>query len=75
MDENELVFVDRWATCLTTECGNYGTSIHVLAPEGGDVGCGVCGQPITDIADIKPEEGTVLPTWISEMLTQQSSEN
>lgn len=75
MDENDLVFVDRWATCLTNGCGNYGACIHVLAPEGGEVGCGVCGEDITDIADIKPEEGTVLPEWISEMLQTQSSTN
>ena len=73
MDENELVFVDRWATCLTAGCGNYGASIHVLAPEGGAVGCGVCGEEITDITDIKPEEGTVLPQWILDQLATQNS--
>lgn len=74
MDEDDLVFVDRWATCLTVGCGNYGASIHVLAPEGGAVGCGVCGEDITDLDDIKPNEGTVLPEWISEMLQTQNSD-
>lgn len=74
MNEDDLVFVDRWATCLTPGCGNYGASIHVLAPEGGAVGCGVCGEDITDLDDIKPNEGTVLPEWISEMLQTQNSD-
>ena len=75
MTEENLVFVDLWATCLTPDCGNYGANIHLLAPEGGDVGCGVCGQPITDITDIQPEEGTVLPEWILQMLQTQNSDN
>ena len=75
MDENELVFVDRWATCLTADCGNYGASIHVLAPESGAVGCGVCGEEITDIDDIQPTEGTVLPQWILDQLATQNSTN
>ena len=66
-------FVERWATCLTENCGNYATSIHIFTPAVGDVECGPCGNPITDIADIKPTEGQVLPEWISEMLKQQNS--
>ena len=75
MTEEDLVFVDRWATCLTPACGNYGANIHLLVPEGGDVGCGVCGEPITDIDDIKPTEGTVLPQWILDQLATQNSTN
>lgn len=67
--------VERWATCLTDNCGNYGASIHILTPDGGDVECGVCGQPITDLTNIQPEEGKELPPWISEMLTQPNSDD
>lgn len=63
MDDVELVFVERWATCLTAGCENYGTSVRILVPEGGDVGCGVCSQPITDVAEGPPEDITEMPTW------------
>lgn len=75
MDGTDNDLVERWATCLTENCGNQGASIHILTPDGGDVQCGVCGNPITDITDIKPDEGQVLPEWISEMLKQQNSDD
>ncbi len=37
--------------------------------------CGVCGNQITNITEIKPNEGQVLPEWISEMLQMQNSDN
>ena len=73
MDEANIELVELWATCLTVECGNFGASINVLTPVGGDVECGVCQELISDIADIQPEEGTVLPQWILDQLATQNS--
>ena len=67
--------VERWATCLTDGCGNFGANIHILTPDGGDVECGVCSQLITNITDIEPEEGRVLPQWILDQLAMQNSTN
>lgn len=74
MDE-ERELVERWATCLALGCGNHLACIHILTYAGGDVECGVCGQPITDINDIRPIEGTVLPEWILEQLATRNSGN
>jgi len=60
-----------YATCETPGCGNQYVPVEV--PPDMSVICGPCGTPVTNITDIKPTEGTVLPEWISEMLTQQSS--
>ena len=63
-----------YATCATPECVNAFTPIEV--PGGVDsVACGPCGKPITNITDIKPEEGTVLPEWILQMLQTRNSDN
>ena len=63
-----------YATCETDGCVNAFTPIEV--PDGVDsVACGPCGNPVTDLSDIKLEEGTVLPEWISEMLRTQNSDN
>lgn len=52
-----------WATCHTPGCGNAGIPIDVdteiETEDGGTitvgVQCGVCGQPITDVADDHPD--------------------
>ena len=64
-----------YATCETTGCSNVMAPIQFDFPEGEEVTvvCGVCSVPVTNITDIKPVEGTVLPEWISEMLKQQNS--
>lgn len=63
-----------YATCETDGCVNAFTPIEV--PDGVDsVACGPCGNPVTDITEIKPNEGTVLPGWISEMLTRPNSDD
>ena len=63
-----------YATCETADCGNLGVPIRLPA-DAGTVICGVCGVPITNITDIKPTEGTVLPEWILQMLQTQNSGN
>ena len=75
MGEEERELTQRWATCLTVGCGSYGAHMHILTVEGCDIECGACQEPITNIADIKPEEGTVLPEWILEQLATQNSGN
>ena len=75
MDEEGIVWVVVWATCLTEGCINFGIPIHTVVPEGGDIICGPCGQPVTDISTIPPEQVKELPEWISQMLTQPNSEN
>ena len=75
MDEEDIVWVVVWATCLTGGCGNFWEPIHTVAPDGGDILCGPCGEPVTNITDIEPTEGRVLPEWISEMLQTQNSDN
>ena len=44
-----------------------------LPDDYGTVICGPCGNPVTNITDIKPEEGTVLPQWILDQLATQNS--
>ena len=63
-----------YATCETSGCGNAFIPIPIPDDAVGVV-CGPCGNPVTNITDIKPEEGTVLPEWISEMLQTQNSDN
>ena len=75
MDEEGIVWVVVWSTCLTEGCINFGIPIHTVVPEGGDIICGPCGMPVTNITDIKPEEGTVLPQWILDQLATQNSGN
>lgn len=65
--------IDVWGTCLTDGCEAYMVPVHVEELWGRLV-CGPCGQTVTDITDIKPTEGTVLPEWISEMLQTQNSD-
>lgn len=61
-----------YATCATEGCSN--AYLPVLIPDdAGTVMCGPCGFEVTNITDIKPNEGTVLPEWISEMLTRPNS--
>ena len=48
--------------------------IPIPLPEDyGTVICGPCGNPVTNITDIKPAEGTVLPQWILDQLAMQNS--
>ena len=60
-----------FASCETTDCPSAWQPVHVV----GDVTvmCGVCGNQITNITEIKPEEGTVLPQWILDQLATQNS--
>lgn len=63
-----------YATCETDGCGNAYIPV-ILPSEYGTVICGPCGVPVTNITDIKPTEGTVLPEWILQMLQTQNSGN
>ena len=63
-----------YATCETGGCGNAYIPV-TLPPDYGTVICGPCGVPVTNITDIKPEEGTVLPQWILDQLATQNSDN
>lgn len=67
--------VEKWATCTTDGCANRGLAISVITDEEATIVCGPCGNQVTDIADIKPEEGTVLPQWILDQLATQNSGN
>ena len=60
-----------YATCETENCASAWVPVKV----NGDyvVFCGACGNQITNITDIKPEEGTVLPQWILDQLATQNS--
>lgn len=62
-----------YATCETGGCSNAWQPIEVTGEA--MVLCGVCLIPITNITEIKPNEGTVLPGWISEMLRTQNSDD
>ena len=62
------------AICDTSGCGNFQVPVPLPA-EHGTVVCGPCGVPVTNITDIKPEEGTVLPQWILDQLATQNSTN
>lgn len=56
--------ITRWLTCHSSGCTNSEVPIRMRYPE--DVGvliCGVCSQPITDVAEGPPEEVTEMPTW------------
>ena len=75
MSEENIVWVIVWATCLTPGCVNHGSQIRTVAPDGGGITCGPCGQPVTEITDIQPTEGTVLPQWILDQLATQNSDN
>jgi hypothetical protein len=46
----ETRFASVTVTCHTEGCGNAEQPITFDIPEGGAVACGVCGEPITDIA-------------------------
>lgn len=60
-----------YATCETPGCWNELKPLGV--PADVTVMCGVCGQEVTNITDIRPEEGTVLPEWILDQLATQNS--
>ena len=62
-----------WATCETEHCDSRLIPIPITG--GLPVVCGVCSSPVTNITDIKPEEGTVLPEWILDQLAMQNSDN
>lgn len=63
-----------YATCETVGCGNAHQPILVPNTDIGVV-CGPCGTPVTNITNIKPTEGTVLPQWILDQLATQNSTN
>ena len=75
MDEESLEWVVVWATCLTDGCGNFGAPIHTVVPDSGSINCGPCETKVTNITDIEPTEGTVLPQWILDQLAMQNSDN
>ena len=62
-----------YATCETPDCANAWIPVTVTGEY--LVICGVCGYTVTNVADVKTEEGMVLPEWILEMLEQQNSSN
>lgn len=62
-----------YATCETAGCQNAYLPIQI-PDDAVEVICGPCGNPVTNLTDIKPNEGTVLPEWISEMLTRPNSD-
>lgn len=62
-----------YATCETPGCWNEMKPLEV--PVDVTVMCGVCGQEVANITDIKPTEGTVLPQWILDQLAMQNSDN
>ena len=63
-----------YATCETEGCGNAYIPIP-LREDHGAVFCGPCGVQVTNITDVKPTEGTVLPQWILDQLATQNSDN
>ena len=62
-----------YATCETTGCDSAWKPVKVTG--GFVVFCGACGNQITNITDIEPGEGTVLPQWILDQLAMQNSNN
>jgi hypothetical protein len=50
------------ATCHTPACENAETPIPIPA-DPGDVVCGPCGQPITDLTATPPALPEEMPTW------------
>lgn len=65
----------EYATCETPECPSRYVPIPFMRTEGVLVTCGACGNEITNITDLQPTEGTVLPEWILEQLATQNSGN
>ena len=63
-----------FGTCENEACTSYMWPCPIPADHGAVI-CGPCGNPVTNITDIKPEEGTVLPEWILQMLQTQNSTN
>ena len=63
-----------YGTCENENCPSYMYSCP-LSDDHGTVICGPCGVPVTNITDIKPTEGTVLPQWILDQLAMQNSGN
>ena len=63
-----------YATCETVGCENGFQSI-LIPDDAVTVMYVVGGNPITNITDVKPTEGTVLPEWILQMLQTQNSDN
>ena len=61
-----------YGTCENTDCVSYMYPCP-LPDDYGTVICGPCGVPVTNITDIEPEEGTVLPQWILDQLATQNS--
>ena len=56
--------ITRWLTCHVSGCGNSEIPIRMKYPEDVDaLICGVCSQPITDVAEGPPEEVTEMPKW------------
>ena len=51
------------ATCHTPTCENQGVPIPI-PDDPGDVVCGPCEQPITDLTDTPPELPTEVPSWL-----------
>ena len=51
-----------WGTCHTVDCVNYEIAIFIEALYG-ELWCGGCDQPITDVAKQPPEPVTEMPTW------------
>lgn len=62
-----------YATCEIEGCSNAWRPVEVAGET--LVLCGVCLTPITNITDMRPDEGTVLPEWILEQLAKQNSGN
>jgi hypothetical protein len=48
--DDEPTMADVTATCRTEDCANAGAAIVLTIPEGCGIVCGVCGEPITDVA-------------------------
>lgn len=56
---DDLTFCEAIATCQTDGCANAGIGLNVWVENpGGHVTCGVCGQPITDIAWTDTDTGS-----------------
>ncbi|ASZ73346.1 hypothetical protein SEA_LUCKYBARNES_28 [Brevibacterium phage LuckyBarnes] len=62
--EPEPMIITRWLTCHTVGCGNAEVTLMGVFPEDVDaLFCGVCSQPITDVATEPPKPITEMPTW------------
>lgn len=51
------------ATCHTNGCENQGIPIPI-PEDAGAVVCGVCGEPITDLATEPTALPTEVPSWL-----------